>query len=179
MKPFEQEMAFYTAYHQEPRNVMLHVLGVPLILYASMIPLSWLVLFHLGAIPVSLALVLGVGVLVYYARLDTIFAVAATVMFVLLLWAAGATAAQGAAVGWTVFIIGQVVGWVAQIFGHQYYEGRQPAFVDNLLQALVSAPLFVIADIFFFFGLRRDKAKALYAEVAALDQARDRQKEAC
>lgn len=172
MKAFEQEMAFYTAYHREPRNVMLHVLGVPLILYATMVPLSWLVLFHLGPVPVSLALIVAIGALVYYFRLDRIFAVAATVMFALLLWAAGATAAQGAAVGWVVFFAGQIVGWVAQIFGHQYYEGRQPAFVDNLLQAFLSAPLFVVADVFFFFGLRRDKAEALYAEVAALEQKR-------
>lgn len=172
MKAFEQEMAFYTAYHQEPRNVMLHVLGVPLILYASMIPLSWIILFRLGAFPVSVALLLAIGMAVYYFRLDRVFAIAAAGMFALLLWAAAATAAQGAAVGWSVFFAGQIVGWVAQIFGHHYYEGRKPALLDNLLQAFVSAPLFIIADVFFFFGLRRDKSEALHAEVDVRGQTR-------
>lgn len=167
MQAFEQEMAFYTAYHREPRNVMLHVLGVPLIVYASMIPLSWIVVFQPGGFPISIALVLAAGLLVYYFLLDRVFAVAAAVLFALLLWAAAATAAQGVLVAWMVFVLGQAIGWSAQILGHHYYEGRRPALLDNLIQAFVSAPIFVVADTCFFFGFRQDKARALNAEVAA------------
>lgn len=173
MRSFEQAMAFYTAYHQEPRNVMLHVLGVPVILYALMVPLSWVGPLHPGTVPVNLAMALAAGVLVYYLMLDHVFAMAAAVLFGLLLWAAAVTAAQGALVGWSVFLTGQALGWSAQIIGHHYYEGRKPALIDNLLQALVSAPIFIIADVFFFFGFRRDKAEALHAAVAERGQLRE------
>ena len=44
----------------------------------------------------------------------------------------------------------------AQIYGHYVFEKSKPAFLDNLFQALVSAPLFVVADVFFELGLRKD-----------------------
>ena len=166
MARFERQMAFYTAYHQEPRNVMLHVLGVPLILYSVMVPLSWPVLFEVAGATVNPAMALAAGVLVYYLVLDRVFAAAAALMFALLLWAAAATAAQGALVGWAVFALGQALGWGGQIVGHLVYEGKKPAFVDNLVQALVSAPIFIVADVFFFFGFRRASAEALHAELA-------------
>jgi 2-hydroxy fatty acid dioxygenase len=36
-----------------------------------------------------------------------------------------------------------VTCWVAQIAGHFVFEGRSPAFLDNLLQAFTQAPFFV------------------------------------
>jgi stalled ribosome alternative rescue factor ArfA len=35
-----------------------------------------------------------------------------------------------------------VVSWIAQFVGHGKYEGRKPALLDNLVQALFLAPLF-------------------------------------
>ena len=43
-----------------------------------------------------------------------------------------------------------VVGWVIQFIGH-YYEGRKPAFVDDLVGLLVG-PMFVIAEALFALG---------------------------
>ena len=34
-------------------------------------------------------------------------------------------------------------------------QGRAPALLDSLDQALVTAPLFVVLEIFFFFGYRK------------------------
>lgn len=36
----------------------------------------------------------------------------------------------------------EVFAWIAQFVGHGVYEGRAPALLDNLLQALVLAPFF-------------------------------------
>lgn len=47
-----------------------------------------------------------------------------------------------------------VVSWLAQFVGHGVYEGRAPALLDNLVQALLLAPLFVWMEILFFFGYR-------------------------
>lgn len=47
-----------------------------------------------------------------------------------------------------------VVAWLVQFVGHGFFEGRAPALLDNLVQALLLAPLFVWMEILFFFGYR-------------------------
>jgi uncharacterized membrane protein YGL010W len=44
-----------------------------------------------------------------------------------------------------------VVGWVIQFVGH-YYEGRKPAFVDDIT-GLIIGPLFVVAEAAFLMGM--------------------------
>ncbi|MFX8094694.1 Mpo1-like protein, partial [Acinetobacter baumannii] len=46
-----------------------------------------------------------------------------------------------------------VVGWVFQFVGH-YYEGRKPAFVDDLVGLLVG-PMFVVGEAMFTLGWGR------------------------
>jgi uncharacterized membrane protein YGL010W len=45
-----------------------------------------------------------------------------------------------------------VVGWAIQFVGH-HYEGRKPAFVDDVT-GLIVGPLFVVAELAFMLGLR-------------------------
>lgn len=47
-----------------------------------------------------------------------------------------------------------VVGWIFQTIGH-IWEGRKPAFVDDLVGLLVG-PLFVVAEFLFFFKIGKD-----------------------
>ena len=52
-----------------------------------------------------------------------------------------------------------LVGWVIQFIGH-WYEGRKPAFVDDLIGLLVG-PMFVVAELMFMRGWN----KPLLAEI--------------
>ena len=47
-----------------------------------------------------------------------------------------------------------IVCWIAQFVGHGKYEGRAPALLDNLVQAIFLAPFFVWMEILFFLGYR-------------------------
>jgi len=47
-----------------------------------------------------------------------------------------------------------VFAWVAQFIGHGVFEGRAPALLDNLGQALFQAPFFVWLEVLFMFGYR-------------------------
>ena len=47
-----------------------------------------------------------------------------------------------------------VFSWVAQFVGHGIFEGRAPALLDNLVQALFQAPFFVWLEVLFMFGYR-------------------------
>jgi 2-hydroxy fatty acid dioxygenase len=47
-----------------------------------------------------------------------------------------------------------LMAWIAQFIGHGVFEGRSPALLDNLLQALVLAPFFVWIEALFMLGYR-------------------------
>jgi uncharacterized membrane protein YGL010W len=47
-----------------------------------------------------------------------------------------------------------VVAWILQFVGHGKFEGRAPALMDNLVQALFLAPFFVWFEVLFFLGYR-------------------------
>ena len=58
-----------------------------------------------------------------------------------------------------------VVSWLAQFVGHGAFEGRAPALLDNLIQALLLAPFFVWMEILFAFGYRPDLKSRLDVSV--------------
>lgn len=63
-----------------------------------------------------------------------------------------------------------IASWIAQFVGHGVYEGRAPALLDNLVQALFLAPFFVWFEILFYFGYRPELKgrvdKAVREEIA-------------
>ncbi|KAF2859137.1 DUF962-domain-containing protein [Piedraia hortae CBS 480.64] len=63
-----------------------------------------------------------------------------------------------------------IVCWIAQFIGHGVYEGRAPALLDNLVQAIFLAPFFVWLEILFFFGYRPELKsrldKAVQSDIA-------------
>jgi uncharacterized membrane protein YGL010W len=66
-----------------------------------------------------------------------------------------------------------------QFIGHGKFEGRKPALLDNLAQALFLAPLFVWYEILFKLGfykkLQQEVHEAIDLEVAKI-KARDLKK---
>ena len=54
-----------------------------------------------------------------------------------------------------------VLSWLFQFVGHGFFEGRAPALLDNLVQALFLAPFFVWMEILFFFGYRPELKQRL------------------
>lgn len=61
-----------------------------------------------------------------------------------------------------------VICWLAQFAGHALFEGRAPALFQNLAQALLMAPHFVLVECYFALGLRSNLA----AKVEPLVKAR-------
>jgi uncharacterized membrane protein YGL010W len=66
---------------------------------------------------------------------------------------------------WLAWGIGLfVVGWIIQFVGH-YFEGRKPAFMDDIM-GLAIGPLFVAAELAFLLGLRKDLEAGMMAELS-------------
>lgn len=58
-----------------------------------------------------------------------------------------------------------IVCWIAQFIGHGKFEGRAPALLDNLVQALFLAPFFVWFEILFSLGYRPDLQRRVHKAV--------------
>ncbi|KAK5174360.1 uncharacterized protein LTR77_001440 [Saxophila tyrrhenica] len=59
-----------------------------------------------------------------------------------------------------------VFSWIAQFVGHGVFEGRAPALLDNLVQALFLAPFFVWMEVLFACGYRPELKARLDQSVA-------------
>jgi uncharacterized membrane protein YGL010W len=149
-------MSFYLRYHRHPKNKLTHFFGVPLIMF-SLFVLLGLVRVPLGETSVTAASVLAIAVLAYYFRLDAVLAVAMTLFTAVLLLVANRVCTLGTPTALAVFAATFVGGWILQLVGHAV-EGRRPALVDNLFQVLI-APIFLMAEVFFAFGYKRDVAE--------------------
>ena len=162
MKTLTDHLAQYAAYHRDPRNLLTHFIGIPLIVLAVAILLSrpgieWAGLWLSPAVLVSLAAA------VFYLRLDLRYGLLMSAVLLLCVWLgavlAGATMALWLGVGAGLFVL----GWTIQFIGH-YFEGRKPAFVDDLT-GLIIGPLFVAAELGFMLGLREPLRLAIEARV--------------
>ncbi|MBX9960692.1 MAG: DUF962 domain-containing protein [Burkholderiaceae bacterium] len=158
MKTLTDHLTQYAAYHMDHRNVATHFVGIPMIVLAVTTLLSRLSL-DVGGLPLTPALIVAALSSIFYLRLDLRFGLAMVAQLVLSLWISQWIAAQSTAV-WLSWGIGLfVVGWIIQFIGH-YWEGRKPAFVDDLVGLLVG-PLFLTAEVAFALKMRQD----VYAEI--------------
>lgn len=158
---FVEQMAMYASYHRDARNKATHFIGVPAIAVALLLPMAMVPFFALGGYAVSLATLFAGSVMIYWIVLDRPIGIASAILFLPALWFAHWLAGQGAAAVWIVFGVLFVGGWIVQLIGHAF-EGRKPALVDNIVQVFI-APVFLMAELFFALGLRRELHAAVEA----------------
>lgn len=145
---FVEQMAMYSAYHRHPRNRATHFIGIPMIVLSLLVVLAWL---PIGPVDAALAFLAAASLL--YLWLDWRIAIPTVLVSALLFILAEWIAALDRVAAWSVVAALFVGGWVFQLVGHAL-EGRRPALLDNLFQALV-APMFLTAETMFALGLRR------------------------
>jgi uncharacterized membrane protein YGL010W len=152
--PLAEQLASYAAYHRDWRNKLTHFVGVPLVTFALFLFLGWLRFAHAPEVPFTGATLFYFVVFLYYLYLDWQVALIQAPVTLALLWLADRVALWPFAWSLGVFAGAFVVGWVVQLLGHAI-EGRRPALVDNLLQAL-NAPLFLTVEVLLLMGFRQD-----------------------
>ena len=149
MKILVDHLSQYAAYHRDPHNIATHFVGIPLIVIAVATLLSrpqW--------VGVSPAVLVMVASAIFYLRLELRLGLLMTVLLALSVWLGHTLAGLSTAawLGWGIGLF--VVGWVFQFVGH-YYEGRKPAFIDDVT-GLIVGPLFVVVELGFLLGWRED-----------------------
>ena len=152
-RPALELMAQYAAYHRDRRNITTHFIGIPLIVFAITALLARAE-FEVGSAPMNAAIVLWALSALWYLTRGNLVLGAATVAVNGVLTALAMMVAQGSMTSWLAIGVGSfVVGWVFQFVGH-YYEGKKPAFVDDLVGLLVG-PMFVVGEAMFMLGWGR------------------------
>ena len=161
-RPATAQMVQYAHYHRDRRNIATHLVGVPLIFMAIGMMLTqpqWAV----GSVLLTTAwLVWGLTSLWYLSRGAWLLGLATVLVNGALMWAAYRTPVWVAWMGWPLlqdqplWLLGLAVfflGWVIQFIGH-WFEGRKPAFVDDVVGLLVG-PMFVVGEVLMALGLLR------------------------
>ena len=146
MKSLVDRLVSYAEYHRDKRNIATHFVGIPMILVGTQATLA-----KIGIGPINAAVGATGLAARYYRALDPTYGNAmATVL--------GATCAAGTVIAalpfplWAGTAAGLFVGgWALQFLGH-YFEGKKPAFLDDL-RGLLDGPLFLVAETAFALGL--------------------------
>ncbi|KAJ6445683.1 ER membrane protein [Purpureocillium lavendulum] len=150
----EKHLTFYGAYHHNSVNVAIHMVCVPLILVSAfcMLP-PWLTVPYLDLNLGTIAALLYAGL---YILLEPVAG------FVLAAFCVGSTAfanhmrVEDPKNTFQIALVVHIVSWIAQFIGHGAFEGRAPALLDNLIQAVFLAPMFVWLEVLFKLGYRKE-----------------------
>jgi len=164
VKTLIEHLSHYAAYHRDRRNIVTHFVGIPMIVLAVTTLLGRPAMpLGEGAAFLTPAMVVYALSCLFYLRLSFAFGLAMVIILAVFLWV-GAWIAALPTAAWLASGIGLfVVGWIIQFVGH-YYEGRKPAFVDDLVGLLIG-PLFLVAETAFAMGLARETHDAMAAHV--------------
>lgn len=141
----------YAEYHRDRRNILTHFVGVPMIVFAVAVLLAgWS--FKLAGLALTPAWLVFALVAVWYLTRGHLGIGLATTAGVGLLMLMAHRVSGGSLMQWLAWGLGFfVVGWVIQFVGH-YYEGKKPAFADDIVGLLVG-PMFVVLELLAPLGL--------------------------
>lgn len=156
MKTFTDYLIEYAKYHRDRRNIVTHMIGVPIIVFSVILLLSRPSL-EIGPATVTPAHSVCLMTVIFYVRLNAMFGLYMAALFALGIYLANVTLSLPLILWLSIGLSLFFIGWVIQFIGH-YYEGKKPAFMDDLIGLLIG-PLFVLAEVFFTVGMYQQLQK--------------------
>ncbi|KAK4744489.1 hypothetical protein SAY87_010801 [Trapa incisa] len=156
----ERHYAFYGAYHSNKVNILLHTIFVWPIFFTSLILLYFTpsICELIGREPqcflarrglfLNFSFFFALIYAVFYVLLD-IKAGSLAALLCMGCWVGASTVARsiGFSLAWKVVLGAQLLCWTGQFIGHGVFEKRAPALLDNLFQAFLMAPYFVLLEV--------------------------------
>lgn len=159
----EKHFAFYGAYHSNPVNIFIHMVFVWPIFFTALMLFYFTPSVLKAVPPIELwdhsLLVFNFGFLftliyaLFYVALDKKAGfLAALLCFACWVFSSSIAYRLGYSLAWKVVLAAQLFCWTGQFIGHGVFEKRAPALLDNLVQAFLMAPFFVLFEALSFFG---------------------------
>jgi uncharacterized membrane protein YGL010W len=154
---FKRELVDYLKSHRDPRNSVMHVIGIPLLFLGAVLPFSALTI-HIFGFEISAAAIAVAPIMICWLVLDNGLGVGILVAAALLIAVATIISNHSSTLGmWSITGVLIVVGLAAQAVGHHAFEGRRPALLDHPPHMLFG-PMFLMAKLFIALGFRHDLA---------------------
>jgi len=167
----KNQFIFYASYHNHPVNVFIHLFCIWQLLWTGLalfqygpslgsltdfLPIHHPVLQYAQVNPSLLVTCIYV---MAYLCMDAVAGGLASMLIIVLYLATSHLVNNVTQVGgyplWQVLLAYHIIMWIAQFIGHGVFEKRAPALLDSWDQAFITAPLFVLLEIMFYFGYRR------------------------
>jgi uncharacterized membrane protein YGL010W len=151
-------VAFYKSYHSNRVNQWIHLVCIPLIFFTGFIFLSYTEpIALLGGL--NWSSIVALVYITYYLILElpslpVAGVIASSIIVCFKLY--GDSLTMQHPVIWKPALAVHLLSWLIQFYGHAVHEKRSPALIDNLAQAFLSAPFFVLLECMFSMGYRRD-----------------------
>lgn len=161
MSRLVRQLSAYAEYHRNGHNVATHMVGIPLILFGIGVLLSRPAILLGEGLAITPMMVVAAVAAVGYLRIDLLFGAVLAAFLALVSWAGSGIAGWSTGAWLAVGLGSFMVGWTLQFVGH-HFEGRKPAFIDDL-SSLFVGPLFVVAEAAFLLGLRQPVRRAMEA----------------
>ncbi|CAL8118380.1 unnamed protein product [Orchesella dallaii] len=168
----EEQFTFYASYHHNGLNKLIHILCVWPILWTALVFTQYIPIEAPISTPVHPANIAFFTALVYaviYVLMDKKAGSLAALLILLCLITARrfylTSEVSYGVPAWQLAVVIHVVCWIAQFVGHGVFEGRAPALLDNITQAFIMAPLFVLLEVLFPLGYRKDMQDRLWKNV--------------
>ncbi|KAG2257115.1 hypothetical protein Bca52824_076409 [Brassica carinata] len=128
----EKHFAFYGAYHSNPINIVIHIIFVwPIVFTALLLLYPASPIYDLSQLGFPQSMTLDAALMCFAC------------------WVGSSVLADrlGPSLAVKVGLASQLLCWTGQFLGHGLFEKRAPALLDNLAQAFLMAPFFVLLEI--------------------------------
>lgn len=152
MHPALDMLTEYASHHRDRRNIASHLVAVPMMVFALALMLSRPEFMVGGWVLTPAWMLFGAAAAWYLTSGFPLLGLMVSGGLAALV-ALGHRAGQaGSTAGWLGWSIGLLaLGWLIQTVGH-WYEGKKPAFAEDV-SALLVAPMFVAAEALFALGI--------------------------
>jgi uncharacterized membrane protein YGL010W len=154
----------YAAAHRHPWNVAVHMVGIPVIMFGVLVPLTW-VSFDIAGFAINLAHLAVFGMFLFYVTLERLFAVVFLLFAMAVAWLAGYVGREPLAVSGGIAAAAFVGGYLAQFIGHAI-EKSPPVILKHPIQANLAAPFFTVVEAFHLLGLRDELFERVQRRIA-------------
>ena len=155
-----EQFTFYASYHNDFVNQIVHIIFVPWIAVGGALALSFTPDFTGRSITISGSPLEGdypINAPFFYTTISALYyiylegniagIIAGMGMIMAYVAACKARDALEADFCWNLSLFLVIFSFAVQIFAHQVFEKRSPAFIDNVFQAVIMAPLFVVMKL--------------------------------
>ena len=149
---YKTNFLFYKKYHKNKYNILVHIFCIPSIVWSTFCIVNCI--GYMNGLDQESNLKYTPSILVYGSYMGYYYTIASSELFwqtfhfyLMILISANINYSYNSSKIMYYLII-QILSWKLQILSHRYFEGNSPALLSGISQSLLTAPIFIVDEIF-------------------------------